>query len=57
MTTYRLLIEIEYALPNWPLVDFRKEELGKESAGNTYKGFYRFAFENEDFGLKARTAA
>ena len=21
MTTYRLLIEIEYALPNWPLVE------------------------------------
>jgi hypothetical protein len=29
MTTYRLLIAIEHALPNWPLVDFRKEELRK----------------------------
>ena len=25
MTTYRLPIEIEHALPNWPLVDFRKK--------------------------------
>jgi hypothetical protein len=25
MTTYRLLIAIEHALPNWPLVDFRKK--------------------------------
>ena len=25
MTTYRLLIAIEHALPNWPRVDFRKE--------------------------------
>jgi len=24
-TTYRLLIGIEHALPNWPLVDFRKK--------------------------------
>jgi len=29
MTTYRLLIAIEHALPNWPLVDFRKKELRK----------------------------
>jgi|GEM_PF-2029661 hypothetical protein len=28
MTTYRLLIAIEHASPNWPLVDFRKESLG-----------------------------
>jgi hypothetical protein len=27
MTTYRLPIAIEYALPNWPFVDFRKEGL------------------------------
>jgi hypothetical protein len=27
MTTYRLPIEIEHALPNWFLVDFRKESL------------------------------
>jgi len=27
MTTYRLLIAIEHALPNWPLVDFRKKAL------------------------------
>jgi hypothetical protein len=25
MTAFRLLIAIEHALPNWPLVDFRKE--------------------------------
>jgi hypothetical protein len=25
MTTYRLPIAIEHALPKWPLVDFRKE--------------------------------
>ena len=25
ITTYPLLIAIEHALPNWPLVDFRKE--------------------------------
>lgn|SRR5512139_317231 len=25
MTTYRLLIAIEHALPSWPLVDFRKK--------------------------------
>jgi hypothetical protein len=29
MTTYRLLNAIEHALPNWPLVDFRKEEVEK----------------------------
>ena len=28
MTTHRLLIAIEHALPNWPLVDHRKESLG-----------------------------
>ena len=27
MITYRLLIAIEHALPNWPLVDFRKESM------------------------------
>ena len=27
MITYRLLIAIEHALPNWPLVDFRKEAM------------------------------
>ena len=27
MTTYRLLIAIEHAWPNWPLVDFRKLSL------------------------------
>jgi hypothetical protein len=25
MTTYRLLIVIEHALPNWPIVDLRKK--------------------------------
>jgi hypothetical protein len=25
ITTYRLLSAIEHALPNWPLVDFRKK--------------------------------
>ena len=29
MTTYRLLIAIEHALPNWPLVDFRKYSFGR----------------------------
>jgi hypothetical protein len=29
MTTYQLLIAIEHALPNWPLVDFRKESSGR----------------------------
>jgi hypothetical protein len=27
MTTYRLPIAIEHALPKWPLVDFRKKSL------------------------------
>jgi len=29
VTTYRLLIAIEYALPNWPLVDYKKESSEK----------------------------
>jgi hypothetical protein len=29
MTTYRLLIAIKHALPNWPFVDFMKKETKK----------------------------
>jgi hypothetical protein len=32
MTTYRLLIAIEHALPIWPLMDFRKYSEGRSKS-------------------------
>jgi hypothetical protein len=36
-TTYRLIIAIEHALSNWPLVEYRKEEVRNRVIASTYE--------------------